>query len=64
MNFKVVVQALRLLLGITEQVVDLVTETKIPKANQPDLHEELNIALERLVRAKSKIAIDPDEITK
>lgn len=59
MNLRIILQSLRLLLGMSEQVIDLIADSKIPKEEQPLLHDEINLALGRLNTAKAKIEIDP-----
>lgn len=61
MKLSTILQALKLLLGITEQVTEMLAETKIPPTEQPHLHEEVNLVLSKLQSAKSKIEVDPAE---
>ena len=61
MKISTIIQALKLLFGITEQVTSMLAETKIPATEQQHLHEEVDIVLSKLHTAKSKIEIDPPE---
>lgn len=59
MKISTILHALKILLGITEQVTEMISDTKIPKEQQPHMHEEMNLALSKLHSAKDKIEIDP-----
>lgn len=61
MKISVILQALKLLLGVAEEVAIMVTHTKIPSSDQALIHEELNLATSKIESAKSKIAVDPEE---
>ncbi|MBE9215692.1 MAG: hypothetical protein HC836_31935 [Richelia sp. RM2_1_2] len=60
MKIKDILQLLKALLLISEQVTDMIADTSIPKNQQPEIQKEVDLALSRLQSAKSKIEIDPN----
>ena len=60
MRIKDILQLLKALILISEQVTNVISETSIPVSEQPEMKKEVDLALSRLQSAKSKIEIDPN----
>ena len=60
MKIKDILQLLKALLLISEQVTEMITTTSIPAREQQAVEREVNLALSRLQSAKSKIEVDPN----
>ncbi|MCJ8280645.1 MAG: hypothetical protein MJK14_12285 [Rivularia sp. ALOHA_DT_140] len=59
MRMSVILQALKILLGIAEQVTELIADSDIPESEQPEVRRQVDQAVEKLYRANSLIAIAP-----
>jgi hypothetical protein len=62
MNFNTILQALKLLLGITEQVVEIIATSDIPAGEQHLVQQDVDRALNSLTVAKRLISVSPSEL--
>jgi hypothetical protein len=59
MKLSIIFSALKILLTFSEQIVEMIDQTAIPKEEQPDVAKEVEKAMNNLLYAKSRIEIDP-----
>ncbi|NJN13894.1 MAG: hypothetical protein HC836_34550 [Richelia sp. RM2_1_2] len=60
MKFSAILNLIKFLLSVVEQVDVVITQSKIPVEQQPEIEKEVDSALNRLKSAKTKIIVDPE----
>lgn len=60
MKIKDILQMLKFLLAISEQVTEVISSTAIPASEQEVVKKEVDFAVGQLLTARSKIEVDPD----
>lgn len=58
-KIKDILELLKALLLISEQVTDMIATTSIPPNEQQEVEKEVDVALSQLQSARSKIDVDP-----
>lgn len=59
MSIVMLLRSTKILISIVEQVSDMISDSKIPDTDQPEINQAMDAAIEKLNHAKKCIDIDP-----